>query len=447
MKLKIYFLVIAFMGLVKPMAHGDYDLKTVFKTNSYLPEISADNFISGKRRPYFRWMSKTEKSGAHYPGYGNSPELHFLGMRVYDANFRFQSGKINTIDMSIYNRGDSALISEEHFEKLLKETEKKVSSWIGAEPKDGPKQRLPKNKGYVLCRVWINKDLLITMKWSLSQIKKSREDKPEFLELHFAKYDPKNDPTKWTFKKNASKKKVVANLKDNIKKTEDGGQYIDGIPMVDQGSKGYCAVAVAERILRYYGQELDQHVMAELADTAQGGGTNSNHMMEMLKKAGVKFRVKVKEHSESKNSLELARDFDKYNKFRKRKKLPLMNVAKNGQGCFEHNYLQIKQDYGTFKEFKCKKQKSDYRKFKKAIIKSVDSGIPLVWGVQLGLKEEEKLNPQAFGGHLRMIIGYNTKSNEIFYSDTWGAGHELKKMNWDDAWTITTSFSNIYPRK
>ena len=53
--------------------------------------------------------------------------------------------------------------------------------------------------------------------------------------------------------------------------------------------------------------------------------------------------------------------------------------------------------------------------------------------------------PQDAGGHMRLIIGYNSKSEEILYSDSWGAGHELKRMAAADAWTITTGTMSIEP--
>jgi hypothetical protein len=44
--------------------------------------------------------------------------------------------------------------------------------------------------------------------------------------------------------------------------------------------------------------------------------------------------------------------------------------------------------------------------------------------------------PQATGWHARLILGYNSKTNECLYSDSWGAGHELKRMSVDDAWIM-----------
>jgi hypothetical protein len=74
----------------------------------------------------------------------------------------------------------------------------------------------------------------------------------------------------------------------------------------------------------------------------------------------------------------------------------------------------------------------------------VDDGVPLLWSVMLGIVPEQKA-PQGFGGHMRLIIGYNSKSSEILYSDSWGPGHELKRMPAVDAWTITTGLNTIEP--
>ena len=72
-------------------------------------------------------------------------------------------------------------------------------------------------------------------------------------------------------------------------------------------------------------------------------------------------------------------------------------------------------------------------------------GVPLFWSVQLGLYPEAGV-PQVFGGHMRLIIGYNAEKNEIIYTDTWGAGHEHKYMPDDWAWTITQNMFYLNPR-
>ena len=86
-------------------------------------------------------------------------------------------------------------------------------------------------------------------------------------------------------------------------------------------------------------------------------------------------------------------------------------------------------------------------RFKSDVQRFIDAGVPLVWGVTVGLvpeKEIEFSRVQSRGrskqkeerileGHLRLIIGYNATTGGILYSDTWDAGHEEKRMSLDDA--------------
>ena len=53
--------------------------------------------------------------------------------------------------------------------------------------------------------------------------------------------------------------------------------------------------------------------------------------------------------------------------------------------------------------------------------------------------------PQAKGGHMRLIIGYNNKTNEIIYSDSWGAKHAMKRMPSDNAFPMTTGLYFMEP--
>ena len=84
-------------------------------------------------------------------------------------------------------------------------------------------------------------------------------------------------------------------------------------------------------------------------------------------------------------------------------------------------------------------------RFEQDIENHIHRGIPLLWSVYLGLLPEEKLSPQARGGHMRLIIGYDAKAKEVYYSDTWGGGHELKKMPLANAWTITDGLFTLEP--
>ncbi len=71
---------------------------------------------------------------------------------------------------------------------------------------------------------------------------------------------------------------------------------------------------------------------------------------------------------------------------------------------------------------------------------------PLTWGVMLGLVPEASALPHTSGGPLRLIIGYNASSDEVLYTDSWGRGHEGKRMSMDAAWSITLLLVSIEPR-
>ena len=47
---------------------------------------------------------------------------------------------------------------------------------------------------------------------------------------------------------------------------------------------------------------------------------------------------------------------------------------------------------------------------------------------------------------MRMIIGYNAKTHEILYSDTWGEAHALKRMKEENAWAMTKGLVVLKPR-
>ena len=91
-------------------------------------------------------------------------------------------------------------------------------------------------------------------------------------------------------------------------------------------------------------------------------------------------------------------------------------------------------------------KKSSYRRFQSNIEKYIKQGIPVAWGLQLGVFKEQGL-PQSNGGHMRLIIGLNKKTKELIYSDSWGEGHGIKKMDMGNAFTMTSMILVLPPNK
>ena len=85
-----------------------------------------------------------------------------------------------------------------------------------------------------------------------------------------------------------------------------------------------------------------------------------------------------------------------------------------------------------------------FKKFMSSVRARIDEGIPVFWGVTLGIFPEPDI-PQANGGHMRLIIGYNAKTEELIFSDSWGERHAFKRMRADRAFAITSNAYTLRP--
>ena len=95
----------------------------------------------------------------------------------------------------------------------------------------------------------------------------------------------------------------------------------------------------------------------------------------------------------------------------------------------------------------------------KLIQEHINQGLPLLWcvilapgetGVSPGLPPPGAITngpraPQV--GHMRLITGYNTRSGDVIYSDSWGAGHERKTMTRAEAEQMTTAVFSMSPSR
>ena len=253
-------------------------------------------------------------------------------------------------------------------------------------------------------------------------------------------------------KAGASAKKTA----ENVVRDPRGDVFIDGVPMVDQGQKGYCAVATAERVLRYYGVDVDEHELAVAAGTDAERGTGTRAMKEAVEAIGRRYRLgTVVCYGDFEKSVEeringIGDEVRAYNKAAKKLKKPEITddvyIRREGNTIFySSTAVDRAMDVEVRKEMRVNgTQKSRYKKFLKDVKDQVGRGIPLFWGVTLGIYPEPGL-PQASGGHLRLIIGYNEKKKEILYTDSWGAGHELTRMPMDWAWTISHCLMYMKP--
>lgn len=404
-------------------------------------KLSPDAFMEQYSRTLgFSWVSTTMKHSARTRG----QQLNVLGMRVDEALVSFEDEKAKEITFILYNRGDTGEISKESFDKFVEVAQQKISKWTKARPKavDSPYSAGGvKRKGCV----WSVSPNQFKLEWSYSSGSRSTKGyifRSEYIRLKCQQMNSGNDyRSSLAAKKSVSGTVSRRELKSHIVKTSNGDVYVNDIPMVDQGQKGYCVVATTERIMRYFGRDVDQHEMAQLAQTGTGGGTNPASMVNAIRKLGTSLGCKVSTHQDFalKDFVRLIRAYNRAAKKGDRAEIQYGQVISVGE-------IYSAMDAEILRTVRLK-SKADMKRFKDVIAEYVDNGMPLPWSVRLGLVPEKQLSPQTSGGHMRMIIGYNTKTQELLFSDSWGRGHELKRMTMINAWVITTGLYTIEPSR
>jgi hypothetical protein len=209
--------------------------------------------------------------------------------------------------------------------------------------------------------------------------------------------------------------------------------------MVDQGRKGYCVVASAERVLRYYGLPVDENELAELANSSATQGTSNAAMFDSLKKLANRLQVRIRTlmDMDGNQLVALSNDYDRIARREHQPELPDPGAVQSWSEFFGDMKPAILKEART-------RNRAGLVRFQQQVQDSINQGIPILWSVMLGIMPEAGIPPNA-GGHMRLIIGYNTTTNEILYSDSWGPGHELKRMPADNAWSMTTAMNTIEP--
>lgn len=347
-----------------------------------------------RKPPQFEWMSASKERARFSRHMFSNVEtkLTMFGgsIKVEEAILEFVNGKAARATISFYNRGDSGDIEVAEFDRRFKT----IGQNLGQIMKVAPKRQIMSANAALPVTGWM---------WSaptgiaLLEHNEYKTAKPEFLRLKLAAPDQAD----WSMGKLAVGVQRMELLK-RVTKKPDGDVFISGVPMVDQGQKGYCVAASCQRLFEYMRIPCDQHEMAKLVSVDAESGANIMTMQKSLAKIDGAFRVSFK---------------------------PLVNpeLYYSGNG---------------------KRRVSD-KEFLSIIKENVEKGVPLLWGLILGQKPEDPPLPrggQISGGHMRMVIGYNLAKNQVIFTDSWGAGHELKRMAMPDAYDVTMGLYSMAPR-
>ena len=359
------------------------------------------------------------------------------GLSIWEARLFYPKANEgpSRIELSLYNRGDDRLaqgLSEEEFLTIRAQIEKILSTQT--KPEEPAKKKL-RTGGFSHALIWSKARRAARLDWGTTG-GKARGREVDFVRLTLYRGTSAAGREKAKSQGPISGVAAKAKVKKNVRKNDSKDVWIANVPMVDQGQKGYCAAAVVERVLRYYGQTIDEHEIAQMAGTTAERGTSVDEMIETVKAVGSKCRLGFNSIvSLGGNVNELETEVEQYNRAAKAMKERELALSDYIRG----NMIYVSELRGAMKPKVLKRMRTKdarYKKFLAGVKTQVDQGVPVIWGVTLGIFPEPGVM-QSIGGHMRLIIGYNNETHEILYTDTWGAGHELKRMPEDWAFTIT----------
>ncbi len=193
---------------------------------------------------------------------------------------------------------------------------------------------------------------------------------------------------------------IRAQAAANLQKRENGDVVIDDIPMVDQGPKGYCVPATAERAMRYLGVPADMYVLAMAGGTNIGGGTSVNALL-----GGVGRDIKRK-----------GRSFDQWNG-----QMKLKDLAKHidkGIPIIWSMYSSDAWNETADERTKKRRDLTDWTAWKNEMTEA---------------SKNAALVKDRDSAHVVLIIGYNADSGEIAFSDSWGERFKERWMTLTEA--------------
>lgn len=419
----------------------EFKLDKLLTKQDRLWKISPQEFIATAGWNKFKWNSKKHDSLYYSAVKGGNITLDKL--QIVEIVARFNDNKLQRIEISLFNRGDLGEITLKVFEHKLVTIGAYLNQAFHYKPTKTPEKLRSRLAGsMIFYSIWEDRFTEAKLRWSLSKLRNVKRS--EFITLYLYSNNATTQSTKATVSKKS--------LSELIKSDQAGGKYLE-LPMVDQGAKGYCVVAVLERVLKYYGSDIDQHMLAELVNSSAEKGTSYKAMVDSLREADNKLGVKFKtiyRNREVNNYSNFTLLLNRYNKLARKadkKRFKLANfttINGNVRSYDSDKFLQV-IDPQIYTKMRLKYSRSASKRFFRDIEKSIMYGIPVLWTVQLGIFDEQG-KKQKSGGHMRLIIGFNQQTKTIFYSDSWGRGHELKKMSYKQAWAMTTGSYRILPK-
>jgi len=420
-------------------------LESLFATPNLWATKQGD-FMKVAQKLGYEWTSNAMDSARVAPRRGSNTSngasgakegtLTAFGLPVIESVAHFDGEKLGSVTVVLYARGDVGDWTEQQFDGLVRSAADAISA--ATKTKFTLRGKDPTNAVHAEGLIWAAPEGRYLLEYSKTKALVTRNIpfRAEFVRLEVAAPEQKLSLLASATNLQRAKFSGLTHVKRDA---TSGDVWLADVPMVDQGEKGYCVVAATERVMRYYGDKVDENELAQVANTSTAGGTSTNAMLDALKKLSGRLKIHVQE-VEKFDITEILALIAEYNRTaQKDHKPPLPDQGR----MIDVGAMYRDMDTDVLREVRTK-NKAKLHQFQSKVQRHVDAGIPLLWTVMLGKVPEPGI-PQNAGGHMRLIIGYNTTKDEILFTDSWGAGHELKRMKAGDAWTMTTGALTIEP--
>ena len=372
--------------------------------------------LSFKETPFYKWTTSA-KDGVLLTRHvfsNTSTDLLLFddAVNAEEASIEFRHGKAAKLTLTLLTRGNSGDVTAEKFDAVFKATGRALGALLKVQPtRTIPAGRnLLKEQGYL----WTTPHTLALMEFN----EDAPKGKVEFLRVKLMPASGRAELLNLAGIGDNATTKSRSSLSSNIKRDLASGDiYLTGVPMIDQGQKGYCVSASCARIFNYMGVKCDQDEIAQVVKNDAERGTRPSDMYAALRKIDQRYNMRVK-------------------------------------------VVKLPRNYGLAGMRDVEIERAWKGDLVKLIQDNVNAGIPLLWAVELpssplvmsargsgsgGLRPVVIQDRQSGGGHMRLIIGFNTKIGEVLFTDSWGAGHELKRMTVAEANQMTQAVFTMQP--
>ena len=223
----------------------------------------------------------------------------------------------------------------------------------------------------------------------------------------------------------------------NVRTGRSGDVFINGIPQVNQ-KRNYCVPACVSMIVRYYDSKINQKKLARLFSTSSKTGTLSSEIEDAFFNEPVlqEFELKKLYTLTEQDYASLMQFYESSAKNKHKKK---RNTKDENSNVFDNLNPEV-----------ARRVFPSARPHLGALLQSIcrtyiASGVPVMWAVAMNLDPAVSMK----GGHMRIIVGFNEQNNKlkkILYRDPWGGVTKIKRVDFDDASTMTLELYAIIPK-